>query len=273
MKITIGGARGTSSAAQPGFMRYGGETTCILVQGQAGETLFLDAGTGIRPLGACFAEHPPAEVMVLLTHFHLDHVVGWPSFPLLYVKGVTLRVAAPDVGGQRAEQILSQLMKQPFWPIQMERVQAGLRFEPIPEQFGGLQIRSCPVHHPGGCVAYRLDEPSTGASLVFATDIEWDLSSPDEKRMFLDLCRQPGPCRLLLFDGHYSRATYPAFKGWGHSTWEDAVEVARDVQAGQLLVIHHAPDGRDEQLDRIQRRLLVAYPGAGLAQDGMEVEL
>lgn len=273
MKIVIGGIRGTSSAAQPAFMRYGGETTSILVQGHAGEPVFLDAGTGIRSLGARLAPNPPSEVMVLLTHFHLDHVVGWPSFPLLYTKGVTLRISSPEAGGQNAEQVLPQLMKQPFWPIQMDQVQAALRFEPVPGPFGGLRIRSCPVHHPGGCVAYRLDEPATGASLVFATDIEWDISSAEEKRAFLELCREPEPCRLLLFDGHYSRATYPAFRGWGHSTWEDAVEVAREVGAGRLMVIHHAPDNRDEQLDRIQRRLLVVCPGAGLAQGGMEVEL
>lgn len=273
MKIILGGVRGTSSIAQPDFMRYGGETTSVLVQGRAGEVVILDAGTGIRTLGRRLIENPTSEVLLLLTHYHLDHIIGWPSFPLVYRQGVTLRVASSNGGGEEAGRILSRLMSQPFWPVQMDSVQATLRFEETPDRYGELQIRSCPVHHPGGCAAYRLDEPATGASLVFATDIAWKFSSEEEKRDFLRLCREPAPCRLLLFDGQYSRATYPSYAGWGHSSWEDAVEVAKAAGAGQLLVIHHAPDSRDEQLDRIKRRILVVLPGSGLAQDGMEVEL
>jgi phosphoribosyl 1,2-cyclic phosphodiesterase len=272
MKVLLGGVRGTSSIAQADFMRYGGETTSVLVRGRAGETVILDAGTGIRTLGARLAQDPPKEVLLLLTHYHLDHIVGWPSFPLLYQRGVTLRVASSQTVGLKVEQILSQLMNQPFWPVQMDSVLATLRFEKTPGHFGELRIRSCPVHHPGGCVAYRLDEPATGASLVFATDIEWKLSTEEEKKSFLGLCREPTPCRLLLFDGHYSRANYPSFAGWGHSCWEDSVEVARAAGAGRLLVIHHAPDSRDEQLDRVKRRLLASFPASDLAQDGMEVE-
>lgn len=273
MKVTLGGVRGTSSMARTEFMRYGGETTSVLVRGRAGEAVILDAGTGIRALGESWGETPPREVLLLLTHYHLDHIVGWPSFSLLYRKGVAIRVASSLADGPAVESILSQLMKQPLWPVQMDSVQADVAFEKTPAAFGGLRISSCPVHHPGGCVAYRLDEPATGASVVFATDIEWSLTPPEGQERFLAFCRQPAPCRLLLFDGHYSRATYSAFKGWGHSTWEDAVEVARDTAVGQLLVIHHAPDSQDDYLERLDRRLMAVYPGASLARDGMEVEL
>ena len=273
MKIILGGVRGTSSTAQPEFREFGGETTSILVRGRDGETVILDAGTGIRMLGQSLRKDAPRELLLLLTHYHLDHIIGWPSFPLLYQKDLVLRVASSHGGGREAEQILSQLMQQPFWPVQMDGAHADLRFEETPPQFGGLHIRSCPVHHPGGCVAYRLDEPATGASVVLATDIEWPISTGREKEDLLSLCRDPAPCGLLLFDGQYSRDEYPAFAGWGHSCWEDAVEVAAASGVGRLLVIHHAPDSQDEQLERVRHGLRDARPGSDLACDGMEVDL
>jgi len=273
MKIIFGGVRGTSSIAQTEYMRYGGETTSVLVEGQAGERIILDAGTGIRALGRRLIQAGVEEVLLLLSHYHLDHVVGWPSFPLLYRKGVTVRVASSHKDGVEAEQILSQLMNQPFWPVQMDSVQARLQFESTPDQYGHLAIRSCPVHHPGGCAAYRVDEPASGTSVVFATDIEWSQSTESEKKAFIQLCKEPTPCGWLLFDGQYSRATYPSYIGWGHSCWEDAVAVARVCETKKLRIIHHAPDQKDHQLERIRRRVMAAHSGADLALDGLEVDL
>lgn len=274
MKILFGGVRGTSSRAQSGFMRYGGETTSVLVLGEGGEHVILDAGTGLSTLGHRLKKKPPQNLLLLLTHFHLDHVMGWPSFPLLYQPGVTLHVAVPRRfgGRKKARHILSQLMHQPFWPVQIDRVKATLRFLEVPRHYGRLDIRWCPVHHPGGCAAYRLDEPTTGHSMVFATDVEWGRASDRERRQFLRLCREPSPCRLLLFDGQYARRNYSAVTGWGHSTWEDAVEVARATGARRLLVIHHAPDRDDGQLACVEHRLAAALPGARLARGGRQVE-
>lgn len=273
MKIIIGGTRGTSPVAQPEAVRFGGETTSVLVRSATRDTVVLDAGTGLRVLGRRALRDPPTELLLLLTHFHLDHIMGWPSFPLLYHKGVTLRVASAHEKGREAQEILSRLMRPPLWPVQMDHVRAELRFGPPPASWGTLTIRSCAVHHPGGCMAYRLDEPATGASVVFASDIEWPLSTKNEREAFLRLCREPSPCRLLLFDGQFNRATYPSFEGWGHSRWQDAVEVAQQAGAERLRIIHHAPDNTDEQLSRIDRRALALYPGAGLARDGMEIDL
>jgi ribonuclease BN (tRNA processing enzyme) len=76
---------------------------------------------------------------------------------------------------------------------------------------------------------------------------------------------------LLLFDGQFSRATYPAAAGWGHSAWEDAVNVARATGARRLLVIHHAPESPDSRLDAVERDVAAALAGARLAREGMDV--
>ena len=281
MKIILGGVRGTSTVAQPEFMGYGGETTSVLVEGNAGARIIIDAGTGIGRLAQRIEKETPLPpVLMLITHYHLDHIIGLPSFSRLYRKGSIVRVATPRREGRSAEQVLPQVMAQPYWPVQMDDVMASIQFvdwrdasSAAPYVFGGLEVRWCPVHHPGGCTAYRIDEPSTGKSFVFATDVEWQQSSPQEKAAFRSLCMEPGAPDLLVFDGQFGRVDYERFKGWGHSTWEDAEDVAREVKARRLLVTHHAPQSDDACLNKLEQSVTAAMAGAGLARGGMEVVL
>lgn len=267
--------------AQPQYMKYGGETTSILVEGDGGERILLDAGTGVRKLGQRLeTQEPSGPVLLLLTHYHLDHVAGLPSLGPLYRSGFEVQVASPPHEGRTARDVVSQLMAQPFWPVRLDDLRAKVEFLPWKDEasaspflLGGLEVRWCPVHHPGGCTAYRIDEPATGRSFVFATDIEWSPSTPAERDAFLHLCGEPRPPSLLVFDGQFALENYGGFVGWGHSAWEDAVEVARAAKAGLLLVTHHAPQSDDEHLDRVDNEVGRALNAAKLARDGMEIVL
>jgi len=186
MRIVFGGVRGTGSVSQPDSMKYGGETTSVLVEGDKGEKVIIDAGTGIRALGRRIESGPvPPAILLLITHYHLDHIVGLPTLSLLYRPEYRLEIAAPIRDGFSPAQALPALMAQPYWPVQMDDLRAAIQFknwaDPESERahpFGALEIRWCPVHHPGGCTAYRVDEPASGRSVVFATDVEWPASTP-----------------------------------------------------------------------------------------------
>ncbi len=281
MKVIFGGVRGTSCVAQPEFSRFGGDTTSLLVEGSAGGRILIDAGTGIRQLGERIAAAgSESRALLLMTHYHLDHVMGLPSLPLLYQPGASLLMASPPRAGRTMEKVVRQIMAQPYWPVQMEDLHASIRFlkwkdvaPKAPARFGEFDIRWCSVHHPGGCTAYRVEERESGASLVFATDIEWALSSPKEKKTFLKLCTEPVPANLLVMDGQYNRRGYAPFKGWGHSTWEDTVDVARETGVGTLLITHHAPRNTDQQLRSLEGLVQKAFARAGLARAGQEVSL
>ncbi len=86
MRVTLFGTRGSIAAPGPETVRYGGNTPTVEVRGNDGTVLVLDAGTGIRRLGA---QIPPdiARVDVLLTHLHMDHIQGLGFFGPLYVSG------------------------------------------------------------------------------------------------------------------------------------------------------------------------------------------
>jgi phosphoribosyl 1,2-cyclic phosphodiesterase len=282
MKITFYGVRGTSPVTQPDFAKYGGETTSILVEGEGGELIAVDAGTGLRNLGRDLEAtgRDGRELLFLMTHYHLDHLMGLPAFAPLYREGTSLNIAAPRREGRTPKTVISRIFSAPLWPLQIDRIPARIEFLTLPAASaaaplarGGLRVTWAPLHHPGGSTAYRFDEPATGASFVFATDVEWGESTPAERKAFLRLGGDPAPPGLLAFDGQYGKTEYPRFRGWGHSAREDAAEAARLVGAKRLLVTHHDPGKDDRALAAAEQELVRAHPAARLAREGMTIEL
>ncbi len=279
MKLTFGGVRGTNPVAQPDFMKYGGETTSFLVEGQGGEQVLIDAGTGVRELGRLLqASKAPRRVLMLMTHYHLDHVVGLPSLGLIYSPDWALEIAAPAHEDVVVAETMSRVMDKPFWPLQVEDLKSRLRFTALeqapaaPMVYGGLELRWCSLHHPGGCTAYRLDEPASGQALVIATDVEWGLATEGERQDLLRLCRLPTPARLLVMDAQYTPDEVAQFKGWGHSTWEQAAFVAREGGAARLLLTHHDPRRNDAALDALREQVQGSAAWIDLARERMTVD-
>lgn len=259
MKIVFGGVRGTNPVAQPDFMKYGGETSSFLIAGRAGEQVLIDAGTGVRQLGHLLqASSAPKRVLMLMTHYHLDHVVGLPSLGLIYSPAWQLEIAAPAHDDVEVEATMSRVMDKPFWPLQVEDLKSRLRFTALertsdtPLRYGGLEIRWCPLRHPGGCTAYRVDETASGGSFVIATDVEWGIASESERMALLSLCASPSPAKLLLMDGQYTPDEVERFKGWGHSTWKEAVTLAEAAGVSRLLLTHHDPRRTDADMDLLR---------------------
>ncbi len=278
MRIVLGGVRGTSPVSHSDFMRYGGATTSVLVEDGTGARLVIDGGTGLRTLQprlAAAGENSP--ILMLFTHYHLDHLIGLPSFAPLFKADWHVTFAAPERENFTVEDALTRLMDKPFWPAAFR---ARQRFHVLPEtpgkmplRHGSLMIRWCPVHHRNGCHAYRIDEPGTGASAVFATDLEWRASDDAERGLLLSLCRDPNPADVLIMDGQYDARDAARFTGWGHSMWQDAVQVATSAGVGRLIVTHHAPESDDGILERREQELRRVMAQACLAYGGMEIEI
>jgi phosphoribosyl 1,2-cyclic phosphodiesterase len=275
MKLLAGGVRGTSVVADAEFLQFGGDTTCFLVEGEVGERIVVDAGSGLRVVERHLRQGAPSPVQFLLTHYHADHLVGFPSFSLFTKSGCDLRVAGPALSGHEPAAVFERLFEPPFWPLQPEQFKSRPKLTTLPESceagvsIGGLEYRWCPVCHPGGCVSYRIDEPRSGLSVVIATDLEWDLATADQKAQFLSFCRAPRPPTWLLVDGQFTPENYASFRGWGHSRWSDGVEIASLVGAGQLLVIHHAPGIRDVRLEAEELNLRKRLANASMLRQGM----
>ncbi|MCF7838820.1 MAG: MBL fold metallo-hydrolase [Candidatus Marinimicrobia bacterium] len=276
MRLFIGGARGSSVVADPACRIYGGDTTALLLEHPDGGRILIDAGSGLRlverRLAACPGAGDPA---MLMTHYHLDHLLGFPSFSPIYRPGTQLRILGPAGVKSSPASIFGALMSRPFWPLELGELRADLQFEGLnplaneePLRINGFVIRWFPLAHPGGCLAYRISLTPDSPAVVIATDYEWDRAPPQAQAAFVTFCRTPAPPALLLMDGHYRQAELAQYRGWGHSSSEQVAAVARAVGAAQFLVTHHAPLADDVVLAARERELQAESPRGAWARQG-----
>ncbi len=278
MHLVIGGARGSWPVTRPSAALYGGDTTSFLVSGAAGQRVLVDAGTGLANLTDRCPPSGDAPMMLLLTHFHYDHLMGLPAFAPIYDAGRRLTVASLEHGGWTAQRVITDLFRQPFWSVPLAHEGIRMDFVDLDSagpalEVGAVRVRWTRTAHPGGSTAFRFDEPATGASLLVATDIEWAASTEAQREAFLSLARDPDPVRHLAMDAQYEDADLPARAGWGHSTWREAVAVAEALDGPRLTLVHHDPALDDEMLAAREQQVRSAFPYATLARQGEEIQI
>jgi len=262
MHITFLGIRGTAPAFQPDQQRYGGHTACIVIQTKAAD-IILDAGSGL----GSFAPRPHRPMVLLLSHLHLDHLIGLPASPLLYSADNRIHIYGPP-GTQHA---LRTLLNPPFSPLPLDALPARLHITDIeagatlhPSDLD-VRIDTHPLNHPGGCLAYRIGHHAR--NLVYATDHE---HIADQDQSLIRFCHQTD---LLILDAHFDASEAPRHQGWGHSDWQTAACLARLSQARRAALIHHHPARRDDQLDAWNRLLQTRQPGIFFAREGQTLNL
>jgi len=271
MRIVLGGVRGSSPRSHPDFMRFGGATSSVLVENDAGARVVLDAGTGLRTLLPYLESADDRQpVLMLFTHYHLDHLIGLPPFPPLYNPEWGIVFAAPVREGVTVEAALKRLTDKPFWPAPFRARQHFIDLpeesDPSPFSHGPFVVRWCAVHHRNGCHAYRIEAPQTGETMAVVTDLELAASDEHERAALFRLCREPTPVDVLVMEGHGEASR---FADWGHSTWPETIGFAKAVEARQLVITHHAPDDDDMSLSQRQLDVQALMPNACLGCEGM----
>ena len=246
MKVFLGGARGSFPVSGADRARYGGDTFSLLAESVAGDQALIDAGSGVRNL---LGRLRPGGTL-FFTHVHLDHLIGLPALADAWPK----QLVFPH-GDLRPA--LERVFSPPVWPVKLPAAEYSAPAAPL--DVGGLRISWHALAHPDGCLAYRIDEPATGACAVVATDVEWAAMTPRAQDAFALFARGAD---LLAFDAHFRPEEYAAHKGWGHSTWADAAEAARRCGAHKLWLLHHAPDRTDDEIDAMAVEAAAAFKGA-----------
>jgi ribonuclease BN (tRNA processing enzyme) len=172
------------------------------------------------------------------------------------------------VGDLRAA--LDAQMRAPHFPVGLEAMRAELGFHPLAAgaqlRLGAISVLTAAANHPGGCLAYRLE--AGGRSLVYATDTEHRGGALDKG--LLDLARN---CDLLIYDAQYTAEKYWTKRGWGHSTPEEAVRLARAANAGQLVLFHHDPAHDDAAILRMETEARLQFPNTSAAREGLRIAL
>lgn len=262
--ITILGTRGSLPMCGGRFIEYGGLTTCVLVH-MGGQYLVLDAGTGIMDLPEEAMRQ--TELPLVLTHTHVDHLMGMPMCPYVMRKGSRLDIYGRTRAGLTVRQQVDRLLSPPLWPVTADDFLTELRFHELPETltFGSLRVDTMEGVHSGGVSLVRLE--AEGKRVVFATDCTLN----DE--MWKKLGEFARDCDLLLLDGQYTDEEWPSRSTFGHSTWRMAAEFARSCGAKRLRVTHHDPQHTDTMLKPYDAELQASNPAYRFAREGERIEL
>lgn len=261
------GTRGSLPVSGDRAGRYGGNTICIEVRAGP-HSLYFDAGSGIAAAADDFAAAGRRHGTLFLSHAHYDHLIGLPFFRPLWDRGVTFAVWS---GMGSTVEVLKGFMRAPYFPIGPEVFCAGLTchdFAPwaVLEPFPDLTVRTAPLNHPGGSTGYRVEWQ--GRSVALVTDTEHDPARRDPAVMAL-----AAGADLMLYDAAYEDAEFARVCGYGHSTWEEGVRLAKAAGVRRLGLIHHAEWRGPAELARIGRAARAAFPAAFMGRDGMVIDL
>ncbi len=247
--IRFWGVRGSIATPGKSTAHYGGNTACVELSAGP-DRLIFDAGSGLRELGVTLFKEANLDLTIALSHYHWDHLLGLPFFGPIFKPDTTLHIygeAKSDGGPQHA---VERQFAAPSFPVPFETLASKLDFHPLQDgdQFsvGAIDVRVGRLNHPNGAVCYRAEVD--GRVVVYASDHEHD-GEGDEK-----LIAFANKADALIYDAMYSNESYAlGKKGWGHSTWQEAVRVAKAAKCKHLFLFHHDPINDDKKLAAIER--------------------
>lgn len=304
--IKFRGVRGSYPIADKDFLQYGGNTSCVELNIN-GHLIILDAGTGLIDLGnellekyissgvsAC--DRTPANATVLISHIHQDHIHGFTFFRPLHIPSTTVNVFGNVNYNETLADELANLLFGKSFPLDLGDIAGNLNIKDISETEGIIIRHGCaPIikrieneqdaipenddvlitcyrsyaHPQEGVLIYKIAYKDK--VVVYATDKESYLGG-DKK-----LTNFARGCNVLIHDAQYTTEDYmnsfSPKQGYGHSTFDMALECQKQTGAEKLVFFHYDPSYDDNKLNAIKEHYKDAADKAILAYEGLEIEL
>jgi phosphoribosyl 1,2-cyclic phosphodiesterase len=249
LSVTFQGVRGSTPCSSEATSRYGGNTSCVVLEVAGEPPLVLDLGTGLQRWDGHGAGEGVFEGTALLTHVHWDHVMGLPFFGPIDRSGARLDVFGPTFAGAPLGETFANLMGPPFFPIRPDQLEGDIRFHDVSDgelAVGTATVTVRSVPHLGPTNGYRIEWG--GASVAYVSDHQAPPGADTVDAGVLELAESVD---LLVHDAQFTAAEWAAKADWGHSTVEYAVLVASAAGAQRLALFHHDPAHDDDEIDRL----------------------
>jgi ribonuclease BN (tRNA processing enzyme)/CTP:molybdopterin cytidylyltransferase MocA len=235
-----------------GWIPTSARQTCSALIRRGSHALVIDAGTGVSRL----VENPRLlagvdSLDVVLTHFHLDHVVGIAYLPALDLPEPP-RLHGPGdwLYGRSTQAILERLVGPPLFALPLSRLSSQVS-EIRPE---GLSVGPFSLvarvqeRHDDPTLALRLDD-----TLTYCTDTAYDAENAEFA----------AGSRVLLHEAWCSSAA-PSEQA-SHSSAADAARIAAQAGVEDLVLIHIRPGAHEPALlDDARRRFSRSTVGSDL---------
>ncbi|GHV42860.1 MBL fold metallo-hydrolase [Spirochaetia bacterium] len=291
--VSFWGTRGSIPCPGRSTVIFGGNTACIEIR--AGEQLVIvDMGTGIKPLGDRLMspeqrKKGPINADIFISHTHMDHIVGFAMFGPLFDPATKLRIRGPvSFENDTLEAVLGAQLSYRYWPVRLDEFFAQIEYDQLRETTldlgGGLSVTTKYLNHPILCLGYRFEYQ--GKSIVTAFDHEpfYNLfpTDPAQPGYDADIAREGElaarkenekilkfyqDADILVHDTQYTDPEYETRLGWGHSSYEYAIESGMRTHVKKLILYHHDPNRTDQQLEDLE----TGYRGSFKDKTSMEI--
>ncbi|MDR1388906.1 MAG: MBL fold metallo-hydrolase [Treponema sp.] len=302
LSVRIWGSRGSIPCPGRNTVIFGGNTSCLEIRADK-KLIIIDFGTGIKPLGDWLMGNDfkkgPIDADIFITHTHWDHIMGFPMFTPLFIPTSRLRIRGPvSYEDETLEQIIGGQLTYRYWPVRVSELSAHIEYSQIKETSldlgDGLWVTTKYLNHPILCLGYRFEykgkvivtaydnEPFRN---LFPTDPsdplydeaaarEGDSAAREENEKVLNFFTGAD---ILIHDTQYTAKEYTAHLGWGHTSFEAAINNANRASVKKLVLFHHDPNRGDEELGKLERAYQRQIAGKTnmrimAAREGLELE-
>ncbi|MFH1728738.1 MAG: MBL fold metallo-hydrolase [Pseudomonadota bacterium] len=276
IKVKFWGVRGSIPTPGKETIRYGGNTSCVEIR-VADKILIFDGGTGLRLLGEELLKEKTVSASIFFSHFHWDHIQGFPFFTPAFLSKNHFEIFGEKKMTFTLKDALSGQMTTNHFPVTIKQMESLLKFNNInPGNIINLgddiKIYTHKLNHPGGSMAYKVEYHNK--HIVFATDHEHS-----SERINISLSSFIQDADLLIYDCTYTEDEYMGTngklskKGFGHSTWQEAVRLCKNNNAKRLALFHHDPSHNDAFLDNLEKVCQKVFPLSKVSYEGLELEI
>lgn len=277
IELTFWGVRGSRPNPSGYTLKYGGNTPCVSIKCDEDMYIF-DAGTGIINLGKYMLEKEIYKAKLFFSHEHWDHIQGLPFFPILYHPNINIELDlyGEDKYDKKFEDIIKLQMSAPYFPYALENLDYRVNYHSVglsnPMDFQNVKIEYCRLNHPDYCLAYKFS--SRGKSVVYATDTE--MMSGMIRENFITFASDAD---VLIYDAQYTNEEYygnnsnASKRGFGHSTYEEAISIADQTHAKTMYLFHHDDWRKDEDLDEIILKIRKHHQNVYMAMENLTIRI
>ena len=285
MKVRFWGVRGSIAAPGPKTARYGGNTPCVEVRA-GGRLMIVDAGTGIRELGVSLLKEAAGAPIVgdlFIGHTHWDHIQGFPFFTPLYVPTSKFSVYGVHGTTKKFADVMAGQMASTYFPVSVRDLGSKPAFIELndPVMLGPVKVSYHYLNHPGITIGFRFEHDGKSVSYISDHEPYGKLNATGEYAVKEDaaVARFVEGSDLLICESQYTADEYKVKKGWGHSTFEDVLDLAQKAGVRRLALFHHDPSHDDDMMAALETNCatLVSARKARLevfaAREGMELSL